>query len=292
MILTINMPEDKGVLYQSFRYPAGEVQVRLTEQAMKAYAESDGYEIYIHHVPDMTELLLLVDALNSIKFPAIRRLYLYYLPYGRADRRFVDGDSLGLRMFFYMLSLMQFNYIETFDAHNPTAAYQFANEFDIYFVNKPTDTDGFDEFGRYLKFIKDCNPNLEIAIISPDIGASKRYSLDRYNLPVLQAGKTRDSKTGKLSGFYIEDKIKKFDVGLIIDDICDGGGTFIGLAEEIRKHNPKIKLGLFVSHGIFSKGIQLLNQVFDWVFASQYSFRKPKTDPIHPWLNNSGAEKK
>ena len=39
----------------------------------------------------------------------------------------------------------------------------------------------------------------------------------------------------------------------IIDDICDGGRTFIALAEEIRKRNVG-KINLIVSHGILSYG--------------------------------------
>lgn len=44
---------------------------------------------------------------------------------------------------------------------------------------------------------------------------------------------------------------------LVIDDICDGGGTFVLLANELKKHNPT-RFSLFVTHGIFSKGVEVL----------------------------------
>jgi ribose-phosphate pyrophosphokinase len=41
-----------------------------------------------------------------------------------------------------------------------------------------------------------------------------------------------------------------------VDDICDGGGTFIGLAALLKSHNAG-HIVLIVSHGIFSKGFDL-----------------------------------
>jgi hypothetical protein len=37
--LTINIPQDRGVLYDLIRYPAGEIQVRLTESGFKQAQE-------------------------------------------------------------------------------------------------------------------------------------------------------------------------------------------------------------------------------------------------------------
>jgi ribose-phosphate pyrophosphokinase len=53
---------------------------------------------------------------------------------------------------------------------------------------------------------------------------------------------------------------------LIVDDICDGGGTFIGLAAELKNKNAG-KLYLAVSHGIFSKGFDSL-KCFDKIFTT------------------------
>lgn len=47
---------------------------------------------------------------------------------------------------------------------------------------------------------------------------------------------------------------------LVMDDICDGGATFISLAKEIKAHElyNDQELWLYVTHGIFSKGKQTL----------------------------------
>jgi ribose-phosphate pyrophosphokinase len=50
---------------------------------------------------------------------------------------------------------------------------------------------------------------------------------------------------------------------LILDDICDGGGTFTGLATELHKAEAQA-VDLFVTHGIFSKGgtLEGIRQIF------------------------------
>jgi ribose-phosphate pyrophosphokinase len=54
----------------------------------------------------------------------------------------------------------------------------------------------------------------------------------------------------------------------VIDDLCDGGGTFIGIAQELRKAGITQPLYLYVSHGIFSKGLEVLFQHFDQIFTT------------------------
>jgi len=55
---------------------------------------------------------------------------------------------------------------------------------------------------------------------------------------------------------------------LIVDDICDGGGTFIGLGEAIKKINPSAKLELFVTHGFFTKGLDKLLKLYDTIYTT------------------------
>ena len=54
---------------------------------------------------------------------------------------------------------------------------------------------------------------------------------------------------------------------IIIDDICDGGRTFIELAKEIRKQTDK-PIYLIVTHGIFSAGFEKLSDELDGIFCT------------------------
>jgi ribose-phosphate pyrophosphokinase len=101
-------------------------------------------------------------------------------------------------------------------------------------------------------------------ILLPDEGAVGRY--DNLPWPTLNATKKRDPLTGKLSGFEVP-PISKFGEGpiLIVDDICDGGGTFLGIAKELGNSRP---LYLYTTHGIFSKGFVDLRAMFKRIYTT------------------------
>lgn len=74
---------------------------------------------------------------------------------------------------------------------------------------------------------------------------SQRYILlDLYLLSLILVicSKVRDPKTGQLSGFKIENpEVIEKNVNLpfvVIDDLCDGGGTFKGIAQLLGFHYP------------------------------------------------------
>ena len=54
---------------------------------------------------------------------------------------------------------------------------------------------------------------------------------------------------------------------LVVDDLCDGGGTFISVAKELRELNPP-KLSLFVTHAIQLAGIEKVSKVYDEVYIT------------------------
>lgn len=75
---------------------------------------------------------------------------------------------------------------------------------------------------------------------------------------------------------------------IIIDDICDGGATFINIASKIKeyykgfKYEPKIYL--IVTHGIFSKGFKELSEYFDGIYCTN-SYKNIRLDqPINDIL--------
>jgi ribose-phosphate pyrophosphokinase len=117
------------------------------------------------------------------------------------------------------------------------------------------------------------------AVVAPDAGAEKRAKewSNALGIPVIHAWKTRDISNGKLTGFGhepipVDVQGKKM---LVVDDICDGGGTFVGLGEVLKKSN--IQVDLFVTHGVFSKGVRHLTQIFDKVYTTDTI---PQTDDI------------
>ena len=68
--------------------------------------------------------------------------------------------------------------------------------------------------------------------------------------------KERDLKTGALTNFKTTTENLEGLTCFIIDDICDGGGTFAGTAKMLKQRGA-VKVVLVVSHGIFSKGTSI-----------------------------------
>ena len=95
-------------------------------------------------------------------------------------------------------------------------------------------------------------------VCSPDAGAEKKiYGLCQeigYTKEIIFGRKHRDVASGKLQHADVINTEMPDNI-LIVDDICDGGGTFSMLAEAIQLKNPECKISLAISHGIFSKGL-------------------------------------
>lgn len=185
-------------------------------------------------------------------------IILPYLPGARADRGVTEGGSL----YAAMVNAAMFRVI-TVDPHSQAA---------VNFYNNI--------------FVADCDETIAKAfkteydgVIAPDKGAKQRAAAmaDQLGVPVLEAEKTRDFASGKLTGF----KSPKFDIEgdyLIVDDICDGGGTFLGLATQMHEDGFEGSLELFVTHGIFSQGLDKLNDVFERVYTTD----SVPTDHLYP----------
>ena len=71
----------------------------------------------------------------------------------------------------------------------------------------------------------------------------------------------------EVNSWILEQPIK-IDNYLIVDDIIDGGRTFIELSKElVRKGIDKSQINLYVTHGIFSKGFTELDKHFNKVYC-------------------------
>lgn len=117
------------------------------------------------------------------------------------------------------------------------------------------------------------------AVVSPDAGAEKRASMvaSKLGVPLIHAWKSRDVASGAISGFGFDARTVSFlnDDGrsrtrrlLVVDDICDGGGTFTGLAREIKRQSEAVDLHLWTTHGIYSKGMGELAAHFSHIYCT------------------------
>lgn len=174
-----------------------------------------------------------------------------YLPGARADR----GVPFGAEVYARMINAMNLKEVICFDPHSPviTGLIHRLTILDTLEVLKRTVLNGSNNYS---------------GIISPDEGSRARSGriADAVNLPLIRASKHRDFVTAKLSGFSCEELPDPDGRYLVVDDICDGGGTFMGLAEVL--NIPKENLDLWVSHGVFNKKAGRLKTAYENIFTT------------------------
>ena len=192
-------------------------------------------------------------------------LYMPYLPYARHDRPMHNFDSHGLKVFCNLINSLNFTSIVIHDCHSDVGIGLLNN-----CVNVSQDTLLSDFSDNILK-INDID-----YIIAPDNGAVKKASkiAEKFKLPLITCLKERDLATGHITKYRILDPIEKPGKALIVDDICDGGATFNILAKSLKEDTPVTEISLYVTHGIFSKG---LDELFFYFFHI-YSY--------HPWIED------
>lgn len=249
-----------------FNFPAGEAHVKREERR-----ELEPTEIAILQPTadsihdDLFALSMWEDYISRTyapldpKRPKIVAVVPYF-PGARADR----GEPFGAQVYAMHFYNLQLDQIILLDPHSPVIVdeltYLMGPDTEITVVNSDevltTGVAPIFNFSGYA------------GIIAPDKGAVPRATAvaDALGLPVFKAGKTRDEATGKLSGFSCE-PLPEFGKFLLIDDICDGGGTFLGLADATGL--AKERLDLYVTHGVFSKeAVNTLPEKFGKIFTT------------------------
>ena len=245
-------PGQKEIDFKSFIFSGGEPHIKINPDF------DVNQKITITHrlnsFNDLGLLCITVDALRRMDVKIID-LFIPYFPAARQDRVMIPGEPLSVKVYADIINAMQLNKVFVFDAHS---------EVTPALLNNSTVIPNYTFIKEVLNKI-----GQNVKLISPDGGALKKiYKVSEFlgGVEVVECSKSRDVKTGKLSGFKVyEDDLNGMDC-LIVDDICDGGGTFVGLAEELKKKNAG-KLYLAVSHGIFNKGFEVLN-CFDTIFTT------------------------
>lgn len=226
-------------------FSGGEVNIRLDKEFSDITYKEVTVTAQITDSDGILSLLMVKDALDNAVGPDVGiQLHLPYVPYGRQDRVCNEGEALGVKVMAGLINSMNFDTVVIADPHSDVtpALIDRCVLLSIADIFSKADKD----FSKYT-------------LVAPDAGAAKKVQEVAKSLggpEVIQGIKHRDTATGALSGFDYIGNVAGRDL-LIIDDICDGGGTFIGLAKELMFGGAR-SITLYVTHGIFSKGIDLL----------------------------------
>ena len=193
---------------------------------------------------EIIHLLQLVKLIRHWRVPKPINLLMPYLPYGRQDKAVSNESTFALHVLVDIINSQNFNRVITYDAHSDfcsIAMERFKSTFPSMAV-------------QYALEKSKAN-----AIAFPDKGACDRYSSRKIFQPYkpIIGHKVRNQTTSYIEKYNIEGDPKGKDV-LIVDDLCDGGMTFRLMTKDLLQAGAK-SVHLYVSHGIFSKGLEVLH---------------------------------
>lgn len=185
----------------------------------------------------LAQLKMLLD--QSVDFV---QLHIKYLPYGRQDKEVSNSATFALRTFAQVLNSMGFSDVYILDPHSSAALALIGHSKAVY----PSEQ---------LKRVYDASASTVVCY--PDTGAYSKY-INIYKFDnVIHGNKVRDQLTGHILSYELIGSCKGERV-MIVDDICDGGKTFELLAKDLYEAGAQV-VNLFVTHGIFSKGLRPLH---------------------------------
>lgn len=197
-------------------------------------------KVYIYWVFEQeAELIWLMQLAHLITAPV--NYIIPYLPYARQDKEIDNNKCCASATFEVLFNslLTPEDTIYILDVHSE-CSYHCLDANVINYIP-------YDEI-KYL--FEETNSNL---MLLPDFGAFERY-YEATPAKAAQCLKDRDQATGKINSItlpnYVDFKNKRI---LIVDDICDGGATFIEIAKQLKEREVS-KIALYITHGIFSKG--------------------------------------
>jgi len=236
---------------ERFTFPDGQTHIKLKDNVVIHK------DMHIHariaSNNDLVDFCSLIDLLRSNDVRDIH-VHFYYLISQRMDRQISNREPMTLRTIANIINGLNLTSIDVFCPHSHATL----NMLNGGFARNMHEQ----EYYFYKNAIVESRlftPGHQLSIVLPDDGGAKRWHNEFSALnslgDVVECSKKRDMATGKLSNFQVNsDNVNP--ICLINDDLCDGGYTFIQLAKCLKEKGAK-QVYLSVSHGIFSKGINL-----------------------------------
>lgn len=243
MILNLVHLEKSDISYKIFHFPDGEPQIEILTDLCNL-KEDITLHCRICNPEDLFILMQTMDILN--RHEIVVDIFIYYLMGSRMDRLMGYGRPVTKKIINKVLKSFDCNNINIIEPHS-----------DYYFEDYECEGTSLSQ-----QFVRD---HPEYQLVAPDHGAVERYNGLQF---VGVGNKVRDVETGKITNFeFIFDEIDEERPILVVDDLCDGGGTFVGLVTEMRKHT-QAPIDIYVTHAVNSKGIENLSKNFRRVFLT------------------------
>lgn len=274
MILNLAYPENSEIKFKISRFPDGQQTIDLTNFFVGTFIDKS---VKIKsHLNSFKDLELIICANQALKNLGATRVHLYvpYFSGARSDRKFQEGGVNYLKQVICpIINSQNFASVSVLDPHSDVLEACLNN-----YVKEDNQ-----ELVRWAltKIDNKDGAQNRICLVSPDAGAYKKiFDVAKYfKIPnLVTATKVRDLVSGNILSTNVPISVHDADKDfVIIDDICDGGRTFIELAKAIKEtrslssvvHPDNYgKIYLIVTHGIFSAGFEKLSDELDGIFCT------------------------
>ncbi|WP_298737106.1 phosphoribosyltransferase family protein [uncultured Chitinophaga sp.] len=259
-MLTLNLiyPERSDIRFTTMVFPDGQPHIKIDMDSITGLDRSQPLRILtrIANTNDLLLALFIKNTLDYLEFEQVE-LHVAYLLAARMDRVMLDGEPFSLKIVAGILNQAQFKKVKIFDPHSEVATALIDRSYAVsnhQYVK--------DALAHYFNH----HPATPYCLVSPDAGALKKiHKLAQFLAVdhVVECMKERDVRTGALTSFKTTAGQLNGLTCFLVDDICDGGGTFAGTAKMLKGKGAQ-KVNLVVSHGIFSKGtvIESVDEIY------------------------------
>lgn len=263
MVLNLTNPEKTDIKFKVSKFPDGQQTLDLITYGHNLFEKIVQIKSRLNSFKDLE---LIICANQALKNLGVSRVHLYvpYFTGARSDRKFQEGGVNYLKQVICpIINSQNFASVTVLDPHSDVLE---------ACLNNFVKINNFDLVDDALSFLIKDGEEDKVVLVSPDAGAykkvydvAKKFDIEK----IITATKVRDLKTGNI----IRTEIPVLDqhnnlMYVIVDDICDGGRTFIELAKVIKEGRPTAKVYLVVTHGIFSAGFEQLEQQIDGIFTT------------------------
>ncbi|GAB3024957.1 ribose-phosphate pyrophosphokinase [Niabella terrae] len=187
---------------------------------------------------NLMELLLMIDAAKRASAYKVIAVLPYY-GYARQDRKDRPRVAIGSKLVANMLVAAGADRVITMDLHAP----QIQGYFDI-------PVDHLDSHAVFIPYVEQLKlENLTFA--APDVGATNRIReiASYFNAEMVICDKHR-KRANEIAGMRLIGEVEGRDV-VIIDDICDTGGTLAKCASLIKEKGAR-SVRAFITHPLLS----------------------------------------
>ena len=276
LLLDLTDISNSDISYKVSKYPDGQQSITISNFLI----DSDKYSSVqlSSRMNSFRDIELIICANQILKEMGVEKVELY-VPYfigARSDRKFDEGQTNYLKnVICPIINSQGFSKVIVLDPHSDVLE---------ACLNNFSKLNNFGLIRFALSNIIN-SKDAKVGLISPDAGALKKIFevAKEFGITnVTTASKVRDVVTGNIVRTELPTMdLRGIDHLIVIDDICDGGRTFIELAKAV-KEITDIPLHLIVTHGIFSAGYEELEKYFESIYT---------TDSIHEDVKELGATK-